>query len=99
MPNDYLNINVKVDGETLSLSVDRNSDEEVAYREAAKLLESSLIEFRNRYGSSRFSKETQLKYMVLTLLKDNFLRERQNDIFLEGFDKLEEELSSAIEGK
>ncbi len=99
MPNDYLNINVKVDGEILSLSVDRNSDEEVAYREAAKVLESYLIEFRNKYTASRFSKETQLKYMALALLKDNILRERQNDSFLESFDKLEEELSSAIESK
>ncbi|MCQ2198302.1 MAG: cell division protein ZapA [Paludibacteraceae bacterium] len=99
MPANYLNINVKVDGETLSLSVDRDSDEEVAYREAAKILESSLIEFRNRYGASRFSKETQLKYMALTLLKENFLRERENDIFLESFDKLEQDLSSAIESK
>lgn len=99
MPNNFLNINIKVDGETLSLSVDRNSDEEVAYRQAAKLLESSLIEFRNQYGTSRFSKETQLKYMALSLLKDNLLREKKIDNFLSGFDSLEADIAAAIDSK
>lgn len=95
MANDYLDINLKVDGETLSFRVDRNGDEEVAYRESAKELESYLIAFRKEYGASTFSKETQLKYITLALLKDIYLREKQNDIIIERIDKLAEDVSKA----
>lgn len=92
--SDMLSINIKIDGRSYPLRVDRNDEEK--YRKAAKIINDIVLQYRQKYVT-RDAQDVLAMTAIQFVLKSLDLEERiENSPLFDDLKKLDEELGDYL---
>ena len=97
MKNKRLSINIKIDGRTFPLEIDR--DEEERYRKAAKMVNEMVSKFRTKFRDQESQDILAMSAFQIALNNAELQERDDNSLFIDELKNLNDDISDFLKDK
>ena len=97
MKNKRLSINIKIDGRTFPLEIDR--DEEERYRKAAKMVNEMVSKFRTKFRDQESQDILAMSAFQVALSNAELQERDDNSLFIDELKNLNDDISDFLKDK